>query len=255
MTDGRKRAARVFCNPVHHRSWRLGARRRPHLRERRTSAMSSSGWTALPPGRAGLGALQRRSAPDEAGADPPRRAARPTCDASRPRSSGAAQVAEPSSRQYQGQALSSTSQVLLSRQPRCLPPAAHHGLGVQRPADPDDGRLRRPGEAPRACARPPPSASSTGSPPPSRSSAQDKARSTPRPPRPSALLGQLKDRGGRERAVPADPSQRHRPAPPAVSQRPASGRAAARPCATRWPRSATPTSTAPPARTPSTARV
>ena len=60
------------------------------------------------------------------------------------------QVATAVVSQYQGQALSSTSQVVPLRGPRRVPRPAHHGVGLQRPAEPDDGRLRHPGEAARA---------------------------------------------------------------------------------------------------------
>ena len=150
MTDGRKRTARVLatlCITALGGSMLVAA---PTYAEPDIDSVQSRVDTLYQQAEQASERYNNARLELKQAADAAHRAAAPTCAASRPRSTSMReQVATAVVAQYQGQALSSTTQVVLSDDPDAFLDQLTTVSAVQRPAQPDDGRLRRPGEAAR----------------------------------------------------------------------------------------------------------
>ena len=158
-------------------------------------------------------------------------------------------VADSIVRQYEGDSLSAVGQAVVSERPQCLRLAADHDVGVQL----DAGRPVLLATSPRprrsASARTATKTQLAKVAALEKEAAQDKAAIAKNLAEAKSLLDKLKA-DERERLLEASRGE-----PP--GSRPPTSRSPAGPpppCTTRWPRSASPTSTAPPDRAPSTAR-
>ena len=258
--QGRTPARAQRPEATHHHSCpglRPDRRRRPHAvvagagraRHRRRP---DPGRPAVPRGRAGLGAVQRRQARAHGPQAGPRLAeGRPGAPGRAPRRRRRTRSRTPSCASTRARASPPSARSSSPTTRRHVPRPALDDVGVQRPAVAALRRLRHRGQGARHPAPGHREARRRGRRDREAARRARRRRSTTSSPRPRTCSTTSRPRSARTISVRAAPSA----APP---RRPALRRPGLRPRrrrgrGTRWPRSATPTCTAPPARAPSTA--